>query len=149
MDGKGSIDNSGYSVITIVQNDDPFGCVGFNTPERITSITADEPKNNEERLVSFNVTRYGGKIGPILVYWKVFQSFGFKDHCIKYKVSINLPSEEVSHKPTVSADFRAIRIKISRNCPFIRNFITRKLGEKSYILSCVFFAAFNSFALFL
>lgn len=70
--GKGSIDNSSYSVITIVQNDDPFGCVGFNTPGRITSITADEPKNNEERLVSFNVTRYGGKIGPILVYWKVF-----------------------------------------------------------------------------
>ena len=37
---------------------------------------------------------------------------------------------EIFLKPTVSADFRANCPKIRRNCPFIKNLLTKKLGGK-------------------
>ena len=50
-----------------------------------------------------------------------------------YKIQSFSPNF-LTRKQTVSADFRANRPNIYRNCPFAENFLTRKLGGKTYSL---------------
>ena len=45
-----------------------------------------------------------------------------------------MPDEEIFCERTVSADFRANRPNIYKNCPFTESFLTRKLGGKTYSL---------------
>ena len=55
--------------------------------------------------------------------------FGF--HCAKHQNFTWFPGARISWKRRVSAEFRAIRSKLCRNCAFSQNFHTRKLNEIS------------------
>ena len=48
---------------------------------------------------------------------------------MKYRNFTKFPGKEILWKGTVSAEFPAIRLKLCRDCVFLQNFYTSKLGE--------------------
>ena len=59
-------------------------------------------------------------------------------NCVKYKMqtfSTNLLARNFSLNE-ISADYLANRPKICGNYPFDKDFLTRNLGEKNFILRC-------------
>ncbi|XP_057301693.1 adhesion G-protein coupled receptor V1-like isoform X2 [Hydractinia symbiolongicarpus] len=55
--------------VTILANDDPYGCIGISNAIKV--ITINEP-NDSPVMMEINVTRYGGRIGNVSAHWQIF-----------------------------------------------------------------------------
>ena len=67
--GGGEVQPNVLTFITILPNDDPYGCIAFSKPAEV--ITVNEPDGGTNVYVTFNITRHGGRIGDVAVLWKV------------------------------------------------------------------------------
>ena len=66
-------------------------------------------------------------------------------HCEKYCNFISFPGTEILWKGTVSAQFQAICPKLFRNCAFLQNVHTKKLGKNTAFFAVLTLNIFDSF----
>ncbi|XP_066912895.1 adhesion G-protein coupled receptor V1-like isoform X2 [Clytia hemisphaerica] len=66
-----SMGSANETKITILLSDDPYGYIGFVIPGQ--QILVEEPVNGQHS-VYINLTRYGGDIGDVGIFWQVTQT---------------------------------------------------------------------------